>query len=72
MADMSTLIRRLDAIEAACTPLQRAYVLVERGIPPEAWPDAELNAYCETLPPEIRALSDEELEALLEGHGYAS
>lgn len=50
-------------------PLERAYRLVERGTPPEAWPDAELNAYCDDLYrewPELRTMIDEELDALIE------
>ena len=67
---MLKLRRRVEQLEQAhaarLTPLERAFELLEQHVPPEQWPDAELNAYCDTLPPEIQALSDGELEALIE------
>jgi hypothetical protein len=50
-------------------PLERAYRLAERGTPPEAWPDAELESYCDELYktwPELRTMSDAELDALID------
>lgn len=79
-----TLARRLEAVEAALSPLQRAYRLIAAGEPPECWPDAELEAYCAERP-ELELLTDDELDEiiaapldraealtlrLLEGHGY--
>ena len=55
---------RMEALEAALPPLARAERLVERGVPPERWPDEELNAYCDQFP-EMQALSSEELERLI-------
>lgn len=60
---------RLEALERArwarLTPLERALELVEQDVPPAQWPDAELNAFCEDSYrdwPELRTMSDEELE----------
>jgi hypothetical protein len=50
--------RRLEVLE---TPLQRAYRLARRGVSPEHWPDAELEAYCAAECADLKHLSDEEL-----------
>jgi len=60
-----TFHKRLDQAEAALSALQRAYLLLKRGVPPEAWPMAELEAYCDQHP-ELERLTDAELEALVE------
>mgnify|MGYP003374889718 CR=1 FL=1 len=49
--------------QALLTPLQRAYELIERGAPVEAWPEAELNAFCDERP-EFARLTDAELDIL--------
>lgn len=54
---------RLDALEAGLDALSRAYLLLQRGIPPEQWPDAGLNAFCDERP-EMGRLSDAQLEEL--------
>lgn len=44
----------------------RAFDLEARGVSVEAWPDAELDAYCENsclFHPELATMSDAELEA---------
>ena len=46
-------------------PLFRAYKLVAHHIPPEQWPDAELNAYCDAHCQHLKDLTDAELEALI-------
>ena len=61
---MRDIDRRIDAVERGLSALQRAYVLVHRGTPPEQWPDVELQAYCDERP-EMDRLSDEQLEALI-------
>ena len=61
---MRDIDRRIDAVERGMTALQRAYLLLQRGIPPEQWPDAELESYCGEMP-ELERLSDEQLEALI-------
>lgn len=62
---MKNIDRRIEAVERGLDALQRAYMLLQRGVPPALWPDAELNAYCDTLPPEIRNLTDEQLAELV-------
>lgn len=54
------------ARQAYLTPLERAYDLLERHVPAERWPDAELTAYCDEHCQDIEDLSDAELEALIE------
>lgn len=67
-----TFADRMAALEQArwerLTPLERAYELAERGTPVAQWSDAELNAFCDdaySTWPELKTMSDEELEALL-------
>lgn len=84
-----TIKQRLDALEHTylehMTPLERAYNLLARRVPPEQWPDAELNAFCDERPA-MNLLTNAELDMLiaapegqleslfaqllLENHGY--
>jgi hypothetical protein len=56
-------MRRLTALEQ--TPLARAHDLQRRQVPPEQWPDAELNAYVEAHCGALQHLTDAELDALI-------
>lgn len=65
-----SLKTRIEALEKArwarMTPLERAYALIAKDIYPEQWPDDFLIACGEMLPPELRALSNEELQEMLD------
>jgi hypothetical protein len=62
--------KRLADLEQArweqLTPLERAFELLERGTPPAQWPDAELEAYCETECQHLLGLTDAQVEALVD------
>lgn len=52
------------AQRAHMTPLERAYDLLARHVPPELWPDAELNAFCDERPA-MNLLTNAELDMLI-------
>ena len=67
---ITNALKRIAGLEAAQQPLQRAYALIRRGVPPKQWPNAELESFCAVECADMRGLSDAELEQLAEDRGY--
>ena len=61
---VSDTLKRLARLEARRNPLERTRSLALRKIHPRFWSDIELESFCAAECPDLKHLSDAELEAL--------
>lgn len=62
---MKNILNRLKQVESRQSPLERAYGLVARGVPPSDWPDAELQAFCDAECKDLQSIADEALAEIV-------
>jgi hypothetical protein len=62
-------LNRADALRRAPIALRAAllgaYALLDQDVPPEDWPDAEIEAYCAVECKHLAHVTDRQLEALI-------